>query len=163
MECALKYEKLPEWSDAEIQAVIARGDPRELLYVPLVASMFPSSRVHAEQICLRFASHPDPSVRGNALEGFGHIARLYRSLNKRLIEPVMEAGLRDPDDWVRDKAEWAARDIEMFCGWMFRGREGQNSKPGVPRANRSPRKAKFRAALAEVNRRYPKTLEKLGE
>ena len=131
MECTLKYVEIPEWSDAEIQAVIERDDPHQLRYVPLAASMFPSSRVHAEQICLRFATHPDPSVRGNAMEGFGHIARIFRSLNKRLIEPVIEVGLADSDDWVRDKADGAAEEIEMFCGWILRGREDRRARPVV--------------------------------
>lgn len=132
LQCTLQYDPLPEWSDAEIQAVIRRGDPRELLYVPLVASMEPTSRVRAEQICLRFASHGDPNVRGSALEGFGHIARIFRSLNKRLIEPVVEAGMRDSDDWVRGKAEEAAEEIEWFCGWVFRGREDRRTRPVCP-------------------------------
>jgi hypothetical protein len=132
-ECTLQYEPLPDWSEAEIRDVINRGDARELLYVPLVVSMNPPSRVYAEQVCLRFATHDDPSVRGNAMEGFGHIARLFRSLNKRLIEPVIEAGMRDPDDWVRGKAQDAADDIEWFCGWVFRGREERRMQPVCPR------------------------------
>ena len=93
--------------------------------------MYPSSRVRAEQICLRFATHSDPSVRGNAMEGFGNIARIFCSLHKRLIEPVIEAGLADPDDWVRDKAEGAAEEIEMFCGWVIRGREDRRTRPVI--------------------------------
>jgi hypothetical protein len=114
-----------------VREVIARADLHELLYVPLVVSMEPSSRVFAEQICLQFATHSDASVRGNCMEGFGHIARIFGSLNKRLIEPVIEAGLIDSDDWVRDKAEGAAEDIEMFCGWVIRGREDRRARPVV--------------------------------
>jgi hypothetical protein len=128
MECKLQYEPIPDWTDAEIHRIIEHGDLRELALVPLVASMEPTSRVHAEQICLRFASHPDVNVRGNAMEGFGHIARIFRSLNKRLIEPVMEAGMSDPDDWVRGKADDAADDIEWYCGWVFRGREDRRAR-----------------------------------
>lgn len=122
------------WTEADVDAVIARGDPAELLYVPLVVSMSPPSRVYAEQICLRFATHPDPNVRGNAMEGFGHIARLFRSLNKRLIHPVVEAGLRDEHEWVRGKAEDAAADIEWHIGWVFRGREDERDRPTCPRS-----------------------------
>jgi hypothetical protein len=118
MKCTMQYEPLPDWCESEVQAVIQRGEPHELLYVPLVVSMNPPSRVYAEQICIRFASHSDPNVRGNAMEGFGHIARLFGSLNKRLIEPVIEAGMTDPHDWVRGKAENAADEIEWFCGWV---------------------------------------------
>jgi hypothetical protein len=132
MQCELKYEPLPDWSDDQIRAIIERGEPHELLYVPLVVSMNPSSRVQAEQICLRLASHSDAAVRGNALEGFGHIARIFRSLNRRLIETVVETGMNDPDDWVRTKANDAANDIEWFCGWVFRGREDRRLRATCP-------------------------------
>jgi len=48
MDCTLRFESLPDWTETEFLAVIERGDPRELVYVPLVASMEPTSRVHAE-------------------------------------------------------------------------------------------------------------------
>jgi hypothetical protein len=132
MHCALKYEPLPDWNDDEIRTIVQRGEPSELLYVPLVVSMNPPSRVYAEQVCIRFASHRDPNVRGNAIEGFGHIARIYRSLNKRWIEPMVENARSDPDDWVRAKAEVAADEIEWFCGWVFRGREERLFRPVCP-------------------------------
>lgn len=43
------------WTDADVVRVIARGDPAELLYVPIVVSMDPTGRVWAEQVCLRLA------------------------------------------------------------------------------------------------------------
>jgi hypothetical protein len=132
MDCTLQYESLPDWTNAQILAAIERGDPGELLYVPLVASMEPTSRVHAEQICLRFASHSDPNVRCSALEGFGHIARIFRSLNKRLVQPAIEAGMNDPDEAVRGTAEDTADEIEWFCGWIFRGREDRLTRPVCP-------------------------------
>ena len=135
LQCTLRYDPLPEWSDAEIQDVIRRGEPSELMYVPLVVSMNPPSRVYAEQICLRFSSHPDPNVRACALEGFGHIARLYGSLNKRLVEPVIESARCDADEGVRGKAEEAADDIEWFCGWVFRGREDRRTRPVCARSD----------------------------
>jgi len=67
------------------------------------------------------------------MEGFGHIARIFRSLNKRMVEPVIEAGRQDADEWVRGKAEDAADTIEWFCGWVFRGREDRRARPVCPR------------------------------
>ena len=120
------------WTEADVEAVIARGDPSELLYVPLVVSLDPPGRVWAEQVCLRLATHPDPNVRGNAIEGFGHLARIFRSLNRRLVEPVVQAGLLDPDGWVRAKAENVAGDIEWFLGWVFSGRESSGGSESAP-------------------------------
>jgi hypothetical protein len=132
MDCTPQYMPLPEWTVDEIQEVIARNDPEELRFVPLVVSLSPPSRVFAEQVCLRFASHPDPSVRGNAMQGFGHIAMVFRALNRTLIEPVIEAGRLDSDEWVRGCADDAVGDIEWYCGWVFRGREDQRNQRVCP-------------------------------
>jgi hypothetical protein len=110
--CSPTYEPLPQWTDDEIRTVLERGDINVLHYVPLVVSMNPTSRVYAEQVCIRLAAHSEPSVRGNAMEGFGHIARIFRSLNKRRIEPIVDAGRADENDWVRGKAEDTADEIE---------------------------------------------------
>jgi hypothetical protein len=120
------------WTQADVEAVLARGDASQLLYVPIVVALDPPGRVWAEQVCLRLASHPNPSVRGNALKGLGHLARIFRSLNRSLVEPVMEAGLLDPDQEVRGKAGDAAGDIEWFLGWIFRGREARRGTPVCP-------------------------------
>jgi hypothetical protein len=117
------------WTEADVEAVIARGDPDELLYVPLVTCLDPPGRVWAEQVCLRLASHSDANVRGNVLEGLGHLARIFRSLNRRLVEPVVEAGLQDSDSWVRGKADDTAKEIEWFLGWVLHGREENRARP----------------------------------
>jgi hypothetical protein len=95
----------------------------ELLHVPVVVSMSPLGRVWAEQVCLRLASHPDARVRGNAILGFGHLARIFRSLNRSAVQPLLEAGLVDPDPVVRRQAISAAEDVEWYLGWVLRGRE----------------------------------------
>jgi hypothetical protein len=125
------------WTEADVYAVIARGDAAELLYVPIVVSMDPPSRVWAERICVRLTSHFDPAVRGNALEGFGHLARIYRSLNQRIVKPLIEAGMADEHEWVRGKACDAAGSIEWYIGWVFAGREDRRARRTCPRAKHS--------------------------
>ncbi len=117
------------WMESDVEAVIARGDPAELLYVPIVVGMSPPSRVWAENVCLRLSGHPDPNVRGNVLEGFGHLARIFRWLNKRVVLPLVVSRLKDADEWVRGKAEDAADDIEWFLGWVIPGREDRRGRP----------------------------------
>ncbi|AUX25687.1 uncharacterized protein SOCEGT47_062360 [Sorangium cellulosum] len=121
------------WTKAEVEAVIARGDPAELLYVPLVVSLDPPGRVWAEQICLRLAGHPSPDVRGNALLGLGHLARIFRSLHRRRVQPAIEAGLQDRDPGVRGHASSAAEDVAWYLGWVLAGREHTRGRPVCPR------------------------------
>jgi hypothetical protein len=116
-----------------VEAVIARGEPDDLLYVPLVVSLDPPGRVWAEQICLRLACHPSPNVRGNAVLGLGHLARIFRSLHRRTVQPAIEAGLQDRDPYVRGQADAAADDVEWYLGWVLAGREHNRGRPVCPR------------------------------
>jgi hypothetical protein len=121
------------WTEADVDAVIARADPAELLYVPIAVSMDPPSRVWAERICVQLAAHEDPNVRCNALLGFAHLARIFRSLNQRVVQPIIEAGLRDPSEHVRNRADDVATDIEWYIGWVFADREDRRAERTCPR------------------------------
>lgn len=112
-----------DWTEADVEAVIARRDPEELLHVPIAVSLMPPGRVWAERICLRLSTHPHENVRGNAILGFGHLARIFRSLHRTLVEPLIVAGLNDPSEYVRGQADAAADDVEWFIGWVLPGRE----------------------------------------
>lgn len=124
---------LPDnWTEADVEAVIAFNDPVYLVEVAISVSLGSPSRVWAEQICLRLSRHEDTAVRGNAIQGFGHIARIFRSLNRSMIEPVILAALNDPNEWVRGKAGDAADDVEWFLGWVLPGREHKKNHPMAP-------------------------------
>ncbi len=127
-ECKLRYCDFhgpfsTNFTVKEIEDAIARDDLEQMIFVPLTVSMDPQSRIWGEHVCRRLSTHPDPNVRGNALEGFGHLARIYRWLNRTLDEPVLLKGLNDEHPWVRTKALDAIEDIEWVLGWVFPGRE----------------------------------------
>lgn len=107
------------WTEADGEAVLARGDPQEVLLVPIVVSQSPPDLAWAEAICVHLASHPHPGVRGNAILGLGHLARGFRRSSEALVRPVIERGLRDESPEVRGKARDAADDMETFQGWTF--------------------------------------------
>jgi hypothetical protein len=116
-----------DWTEADVQTVINRGDPQELLYVPIVVGMNADlhDRAWSETICVSLASHPNWNVRGNAMLGFGHIARTCRALDVARALPVLSAGLADPHEYVRDHANSAASDLEMFLGVAVPGYDGK--------------------------------------
>jgi hypothetical protein len=105
------------WTEADVEAAIARNDPAELLYAPIVVSMDPPDCEWAESVCVRLAVHPNPRVRANAILGFGHLARTCRKLNKPVVRPLVESGLNDPAPEVRGQAEAAVMDLQTFLGW----------------------------------------------
>jgi hypothetical protein len=106
------------WTTDDVETVIARGEPHELLYVPIVASLNAADCPPgwAENICVRLAAHSDPQVRGNALMGFGHIARTCGTLDMVVVGPLLAAGRADPDPHVKGQADEACGDIRVFMG-----------------------------------------------
>jgi len=106
-----------DWTMADVEAVIARGDPQELLYVPIVVSMNPPDCTRAQQICIDLATHSHPNVRSNALLGFAHLARNCRWLDEAVVRPIVEAALQD--ETLRGRALDVADDLEVFLGWRI--------------------------------------------
>ena len=85
------------WIEADVEAAIVNGDLSELRLVPIIVTMSSPSRIWSERICVRLSTHPDEFVRGNAMTGFGHLARLYRYLNRSVVQPIILQGLSDPE------------------------------------------------------------------
>jgi hypothetical protein len=61
-------------------------------------------------------------VRGNAVLGFGHLARRFRRLDEGVVRPIIENALLDADPYVRGQADAAADDVAHFLGWKVKGR-----------------------------------------
>lgn len=112
------YEPIPHLSRAEVEAAVARDEPAELLRAVLAAALY-GEPLWAAGVCTRLARHSHFNVRGNVLLGFGHLARLHgaRAIDRATVEPLVEAGLRDPDEFVRGQAHGAIDDLEHFLGW----------------------------------------------
>jgi hypothetical protein len=111
------------WTEKDVETVLERADPNELLYVPIVVGMNAADckREWVEDICLRLAKHEHFNVRGNAVLGLGHIARTCLALNTDVAVPVIAAALDDQHEYVRDHAESAAEDLEDFLGIVVPG------------------------------------------
>ena len=116
----LEYEAVNFPGRQAIAAALERNDPAELLYVPLGASLHAEDRRWAEQLCARLATHADPYVRGNAVLGFGHLARRFHAIDWTLVEPLLREGLRDAHPFVRGQANAAADDNRHFTGRVIR-------------------------------------------
>lgn len=104
------------WSKEDVESVLRRGLPSELLFVPIVVGMAaPDCGAQwAEDVCLRLAGHPDERVRANALLGLGHVARTTRQLQVEAAAAAIRSGLRDDSALVRSQAEEAASDVRVF-------------------------------------------------
>ena len=111
------------WTKEYAEDIIARGDPQDMLYVPIVVSLDPPDLEWAQGICIRLSSHEHEDVRANAVHGFGHLARICGELDEARVRPIIEAALNDPSDIVRAAAGDAASDTGMFLDWLFPPRD----------------------------------------
>ncbi len=109
------------WTEQDMEAAIEQNQPEELLYVPIWVSMDPPDCAWAQGVCLRLSSHSHFNVRGNAILGFGHLARTCGKLDEPGVKPLIEAALNDPKEYVRDHADAAASDVVQYLGWDVQG------------------------------------------
>lgn len=115
----MRYESIAPVSHEDAERA-ATDSPEVVLRALLAVGLYDEDRAWAQRFCERFARHPDAGVRGGALTGFAHLARRFRELDAVRVQPLFEAGLADPDPWVRGQAESAADDAEFFLGWQLR-------------------------------------------
>jgi hypothetical protein len=115
----MKYQAIEELRQAEVEAAIARNEPSELSLAVLSAALYAEDAAWAEDVCVRLAGHAHERVRGNAVLGFGHMARLHRRLDEQRVKPLIAAALQDESAYVRGQAEAAAEDVEVFLQWRL--------------------------------------------
>ena len=117
----LEYEQIPDYSPEEVAAAIEKDDWRELSRVVISVSMYASDPHYAEGLCVRLATHENFNVRGNAVLGFGHLARRFGQLNASRVKPIIESALEDDSEYVRGQAMAAVEDVNLFLGWEISG------------------------------------------
>ena len=113
----MKYEVVPERTKAEVESVLLINNAEDLSYAVLSAALYAEDREWAEGVCLRLSSHEHFNVRGNAVLGLGHIARIHGELNELKAKSVIENALKDKNAYVRGQANNAADDVEFFLKW----------------------------------------------
>ena len=115
----LVYESIPAFDRNAIESAIGRDNPDELLIVVLSVALHSDEPSFAEDICVQLAEHSHFNVRGNALLGFAHIARIHGRLNADKVKPLIALGVQDEHEYVRGQALDAKDDIEHYIGWVF--------------------------------------------
>src|SRR5262245_31837495 len=103
-EAFVQYALIEPLSRENAERAAASADAEVVLRAVLAVALHDEELAWAEAFCERFACHTDPGVRGSALLGFGHLARWFRALDAARVQPLLEAGLADPDAWVRGQS-----------------------------------------------------------
>jgi hypothetical protein len=99
--------------------VLERDDPVELMDWILEFSAESDDRELAENCCVRLARHRNAMVRGSAMLGLGHLARRFGRLDPHRVKRLVDTGLYDGSDYVREQARSAAEDMKTFLAWEF--------------------------------------------
>jgi hypothetical protein len=113
----MKYEAITDFSKDEMDSALEKGNLELLRLIPISVSLNSNELESAEQICLILSAHKDFTVRGNAILGFGHLARRFGKLTNENILTVIQNALMDENGYVCGQAEAAADDVEHFLKW----------------------------------------------
>ena len=115
----LKYESVELWTHELIARAITEDDPDVLLRIVVGVSMYDDNQEYAQDLCLRLSRHSHFNVRGNAILGFGHIARVHGALDKQRVFPIIKEALSDSNEYIRGQAHGAKEDTEHFLKWIY--------------------------------------------
>jgi len=96
-------------------AAIARDDVEYLQHGIVAAALDEDDYATVRRICVALSDHRDELVRGNAILGFGHLARRFGEVAPGDARLVRAATL-DDSGHVAGHARSAADDIHMFVG-----------------------------------------------
>ena len=101
------------------EAAIDEDEPERLRGLVLEIANDADDREWAQSCLIQLSRHRDAEVRGNALEGFGHLARRFGRLDPGRVRRIVGIALVDPSERVREKARSAATDLRTFLRWEF--------------------------------------------
>jgi hypothetical protein len=113
------YEEITEWTRDAVERALRDDDVDALLRAVIAVAMHDADWRYAQDLCVRLSSHRHFNVRGNAVLGFGHISRVHQQLDRAVVQPIIEAALRDANEYVRGHGVDAADDTAHFLGWKY--------------------------------------------
>ncbi len=115
----MKYDPIKHYSQAEIEKAVKDYDVETLSLVVLSVALYSKDYEYAVNLCVQFSSHEHFNVRGNAIQGFGHIARIGRKLNEEIVKPIIKRALKDENEFVRGNAIDAKDDTKSYLNWKY--------------------------------------------
>jgi hypothetical protein len=114
------YESIPDYSREEIKQATVNNDVETLLRIVLSIALYAEDVNYAQDFCIKFSNHAHFNVRGNSILGFGHLARIHGELDENLVKPIIESGLNDKNEFVRQQSDCAKDDTEFFLKWKYK-------------------------------------------
>jgi len=109
----MKYEELQPIPRLQAEELLASDDADTVCRTLISAALFEEDWRWVESMCLQMAHDPRPAVRGCAMTGLGHVARIHGLLNLDVVIPLLERLVSDPA--IGGRAEDALDDIRRFA------------------------------------------------
>lgn len=106
-------------------------DPEALRRVVLEAARAVGEEGWAAGFCAEMAGHGDFRVRGNAFYGLARLAERRVALDRGRIQPIIEAGMADPEVYVSGHAKVAAESVEGKLRWVIAAFDNGNPEMEV--------------------------------
>lgn len=111
-----EYREVPKWSRRFALSELDSGDTRRIVEALLSFAFNDEDWQFVQNLLIRYSNHQEQNIRYMAMLCFGHLCRIHRTIDKDRVLPILQAGLKDEEKYVRGAAEDALSDIEMFYG-----------------------------------------------
>ncbi len=102
-----------------VEEALLRDDPIELMDLITEVALSAPEAEWAQACCVQLARHRNAEVRGNAVMGFGHIARRFGQLDPHRVKRLVELARHDRHEYVRAQGHAAVEDLRTFMSWNF--------------------------------------------
>lgn len=99
-------------SHEEAEKALILGCPKEICETLVSLALNDADWKWVQQKCIDYSSHIDPEVRGVAVTCLGHVARIHHELDVKVVVPVIQGLMQDPE--VAGRAEDAWDDLLMY-------------------------------------------------
>jgi hypothetical protein len=109
----VRYEQLQPISRTEAERLLSSDDAGDVCRALVSLALYEEDWSWVETLCVQMAHDPRSQVRGCAVTGIGHLARIHGVLHLQMVVPLLEALAADPK--IGGRAEDALSDIRMFA------------------------------------------------
>lgn len=117
------YKDVADVSRKELDIAIRQNNVDVRIRSVISIALYHEDAEWVTDVCKHISRHTDSTVRGNAILGFGHLARRFGSLDEATVKPIIEQGLSEIDTYVSGQAWAAASDVTHFLRWKVSGFE----------------------------------------
>lgn len=85
------YQEVRSYSHDEVRDALERPDSDGLHVVVIGVALYDPDPDFVEELCLNLSRHANEFVRGNAIRGFGHLARRAGTLKSQRIKSIVDS------------------------------------------------------------------------